>query len=59
MMFEILGGVFVLLCVGFNNVLIGEKLILVDDDGELFDLGVVGVIIKVDWNFIESCCELG
>jgi acetylglutamate kinase len=42
-----------------NNVLYGERLELVDDDGEPFDLGHVGRVTRVDRTVLDNLCFAG
>lgn len=42
-----------------NNVLMGERLKLTDDQGESVDLGYVGTVTRVDRDTIENLCYAG
>jgi acetylglutamate kinase len=42
-----------------QNCLVGEKLLLPGDDGELIDLGAVGQVIDFDRNLLEDTCRAG
>ena len=54
-----LGGRAVPLSFLSSNCLIGEKLMLPDEQGQLLDLGFVGQVIEIDRALIEQTCDAG
>lgn len=53
------GGHAVELSYATQNCLIGEKLLLPDDEGEPIDLGAVGQVVNLDGNLLEDTCRSG